>query len=187
MNDRFRGLNFTVSRSYRPLILEELRSGNLDLLLAFRAAFQELDPEIVCRPLKHVSFCAVVRKDSELACREAVRPEDLRSSTLFMWERERNPAIYDAIIQSCTLDGIPPRTVVLPYGRDDILWPVVSGQGISIFSSGVLKDLPSALAAIPLSGFSDFDDRFCAFYRKDCRNLMRSYALELFVQAFQVL
>lgn len=184
---RFPDAQISMNRSYRPSVCEDLKTGKLDLLLAFRMALPALDDTLTCVPLKNVPFMVAVSADSPLAEKEGLTAADLAGQPLFMWERERSPILYDAIIQGCTWRGKAPNVIVRPYSRDDILWPVLSGQGVSIFSAGVLRNLPDSLVARPFLDMPPVDTCFCLFYNKLNNNSLISYAVDSYVRVFREL
>lgn len=186
LNQRFPNARIGVTREYRPSVVDEVMTGKLDLLLGFKEAL-ELTDDMVCVPLKSVLFEVVVRADSPLANKHGITASDIAGKKLFMWERARSPRIFDAIVEGCTIDGRKPEVVARPLSRDDILWPVISGEGYSIFSAGVLLDLPDSLVSRPFLDMPRVDNRFCMFYKKDNHNPLLSCAEDSFVRVFREL
>ncbi len=184
---RFPDAKISLTRSYRPSACEDLKTDKLDLLLGFRAALQTMDDTLVCVPLKNVPFMVAVSANSPLAEKQGLTAADLAGQPLFMWERERSPILYDAIIQGCTWKGNAPNVIVRPYSRDDILWPVLSGRGVSIFSAGVLRNLPDSLVARPFLDMPPVDTCFCLLYKKRNNNPLISYAADSYVRVFREL
>lgn len=184
LRNQFPQAEIEMVRTFDPAVIEELRQGKLDILLCVCGAIQSQE-DLVCVPLKNGEMVVVLSREHRLTEKAALCGGDLQEETVYMWDRARNPLAFDLVMDALTVGGKRPDVIVRPYNRDDVLWPVVSGQGVSIFSSGVVTDLPDTLVKIPFASAEDYDARVGLFYRRDNTNSLIPYACDMFVRSFR--
>jgi DNA-binding transcriptional LysR family regulator len=132
LRERAPDLFVRVAHLYTPEQVTRLRSGELDLTIAFDPGH---DPELEKEPLPDGErVVAYIRSDHALAAKCVIGPGDVRQESLVTSPRSTNASLYDQTLLRFTEAGYRFKRVVEAEGATwpDLLVAVASGQGIAL-------------------------------------------------------
>ena len=122
--------------------LEALRAGQLDLCLLLPP--RSVDPALNIEPVWFEPLVAVLPPRHQLAKRQRIALQHLKSESWVLWRREIASRLYDEVIGACAAAGFEPRVAQRVRRATTAVSLVASGIGVTL--------LPMTVARLGIGG-----------------------------------
>lgn len=138
---RFQDLGVIPVKKNFGSLLQDLRSGDLDLVFAANVDSSTLT-DLCYIKVGGSELALVVNDQHPLAGRKSVRLKDLEHEKMIKLTREESPETTDYIVGLCNKSGFSPNIVFSPFDLDSSLLMVSAGLGVSIISPRMQQKVP---------------------------------------------
>lgn len=152
---RFPRVVLRITADWTAMLIEALRTGALDVALAFVTTDHRLPPKVVMNPAGTETIKVVAARDAKLPRKRGGRLR-LRDLGDYRWILNPDGCAYRVAVQRAhDVAGIPLQLAADVIGRDMQLSMVARGMGLGLASERAVRTSPyrRALRFVPLEDF----------------------------------
>lgn len=182
ITEHFPNINVSVDRIHSPAAINALKRGDIDLLLCVECELDR-DPRIEFVPFRKATYDVLCLPDHRFASMTSVPVIELANEHLFAWEAQRSPMVFKRITDAFANAHIQPVITVRPSILPEVVWPVVAGKGVSIYTADCLDGMPPELVHIPIDGIPPITIGLARM--KNNRNVMLKNAMNILESVFK--
>ncbi|MFT4194298.1 LysR family transcriptional regulator [Ottowia sp.] len=135
-------VTFTIEAMLSGAITDRLRSGHLDLALAYSGQIDEDDPDLRHRPWFTDEYQLAVAVDSPLARQPPACLAELNGEDFILFRRDQSPRMHDMIMGHFHERGFTPRIVQEGTSHHTVLALVAAGLGCSVMPISAKARMP---------------------------------------------
>lgn len=144
-------VTFTIEAMLSGAITDRLRSGQLDLVLAYGGQIDDGDTQLRHQPWFTDEYRLAVAVDSPLARRPPARLADLDGEDFVLFRRDQSPRMHDMIMGHFHERGFTPRIVQEGTSHYTVLALVAAGLGCSVIPVGAASRMPDGVCLIEVA------------------------------------
>lgn len=155
--------------------LNELCSAEIDIGFIYMPIYSNL---LAVKSVYREPMKLAVPTSHPMANYSAVKLTDFASDVFIMHPRAENPAMYDGILQCCTVAGFSPRIL---HKADDqsCMALLMAGQGVHFIASGVECLEPNGLKHLTISGTAPTLELAIAWRQEDPSSAVKSLVSQI--------
>lgn len=144
------GVTFTLEARLSGVVADRLRSGHLDLALAYSAQVDD-EPDLRHIPWLNDEYRLAVPADSPFFHQPPARLADLNGEDFILFSREQSPRMHDMIMAHFHARGFTPRIVQEGTSHYTVMALVAAGLGCSVMPLSAISRIPKdvRLVAVP--------------------------------------